>query len=285
MISLTEIQDAAEKISGLVHETPLIYSNSFSAMTGAEVYIKAENLQKTGSFKVRGAFYKLSSLKPSRVITASMGNHAQGVAYAAARLGLQARIVMPVTAPIVKQEATKGYGAELELHGATFQEALTHALAQKDFTFVHSFDDEKVIAGQGTIGLEVVRELSDADVVLVPVGGGGLIAGIAVAIKSVSPRTEVIGVQTTSAVSAYMSFRKGAIEEYVPSSTLADGIAVGKVGNLTLEVMKNLVDDLMTVDEEAIAMAILLFMERKKMVVEGAGAVPLAALVENPGKF
>ena len=285
MISLKEIQEATERISGLVHKTPLIHSNSFSEMTGAEVYLKAENLQKTGSFKVRGAFYKLSSLEHKRVITASMGNHAQGVAFAATRLGMQAKIVMPLTAPIVKQEATKGYGAEVELYGTTFQEALTQALGQKDYTFVHSFDDDKIIAGQGTIGLEVMQELRDAHAVLVPVGGGGLISGIAVAVKSVSPRTEVIGVQTTSAISAYASFCKGTIEEFVPSCTLADGIAVGKVGNLTLEIMKNHVDDMMTVNEDSIAMAILLFMERKKMVVEGAGAVPLAALIENPGKF
>jgi threonine dehydratase len=285
MISLREIRDAAEKISGLVHKTPLIYSNSFSEMTGVEVYIKAENLQKTGSFKVRGAFYKLSLLGHGRVIAASMGNHAQGVAYAATKLGMRAKIVMPLPAPIVKQEATKGYGAEVELYGTTFQEALTHALGQKDYTFVHSFDDERIIAGQGTIGLEVVQELSDADVVLVPVGGGGLIAGMAVAIKSVSPRTQVIGVQTASAISASASFRKGRVEEYVPSSTLADGIAVGKVGNLTLEIMRSYVDDMVTIHEDSIAMAILLFMERKKMVVEGAGAVPLAALIENRGRF
>jgi len=285
MITLKEIQDAAERISGFVHKTPLVYSNSFSEMTGAEVYIKAENLQKTGSFKVRGAFYKLSSLEHGRVITASMGNHAQGVAYAASKLRMRAKIVMPLPAPIVKQEATKGYGAEVELHGTTFQEALAHALGQKDYTFVHSFDDERIIAGQGTIGLEVMQELSDADVVLVPVGGGGLISGIAVAIKSVSRRTQVIGVQTSSALSAYASFRSGRVEEYVPSSTLADGIAVGKVGNLTLEVMRNYVDEMVTIHEDSIAMAILLFMERKKMVVEGAGAVPLAALVENHGRF
>ncbi len=285
MISLTEIKDAAERLSGFVHETPLVYSNSFSEMTGAEVYIKAENLQKTGSFKVRGAFYKLSSLGHGKVIAASMGNHAQGVAYAASKLGMRAKIVMPVSAPIVKQEATKGYGAEVELYGTTFQEALAHALEQKDYTFVHSFDDEKVIAGQGTIGLEVMHERSDADVVLVPVGGGGLISGTAVAVKSVSPRTKVIGVQTSSAVSAYTSFRSGRVEEYIPSSTLADGIAVGRVGNVTLEIMRSRVDDMVTVHEDSIAMAILLFMERKKMVVEGAGAVPLAALIENHARF
>ena len=285
MIPLKEIRDAAQTISGFIHKTPLIHSSSFSAMTGAEVYIKAENLQKTGSFKVRGAFNKLSSLEDRMVIAASMGNHAQGVAFAASRLGMHARIVMPLNAPIVKQEATKGYGAEVELYGETFQEALTYALAKKDYTFVHAFDDEKVIAGQGTIGLEVLNDLDTVDAILVPVGGGGLISGIAVAVKSISPRTEVIGVQTASAISAYTSFCKGTIEECVPCCTLADGIAVGKVGCITFGIMKEFVDDMLTVNEDSVAMAILLFMERKKMVVEGAGAVPLAALIENTDRF
>jgi threonine dehydratase len=285
VITLKEIQDAANTISGFVHGTPLIHSHSLSAMTGAEVYIKAENLQKTGSFKVRGAFNKLRSLRDGMVIAASMGNHAQGVACAASRLKMQAKIVMPLSAPIVKQEATKGYGADVELYGETFLEALEYALSQKNYTFIHAFDDEKVIAGQGTIGLEVLKDLADADVILVPVGGGGLISGIAVAVKSLSPRTEVVGVQTTSAISAYTSFCKGAIEECMPCCTLADGIAVGKVGCITFEIMKQHVDDMITVHEDSIAMAILLLMERKKMVVEGAGAVPLAALMENTERF
>ncbi len=285
MISLKEIQEAAKTISGFVHKTPLIHSNSLSAMTGAEVFIKAENLQKTGSFKVRGAFHKLSSIGRGKVIAASMGNHAQGVAYAAAELGMQAKIVMPLNAPIVKQEATKGYGADVELYGETFLEALEYARSQKDFTFIHAFDDERVIAGQGTIGLEILKDLAAADVILVPVGGGGLISGIAIAVKSISPDTKVIGVQTTSAISAYTSFCKGSIQEYMPCCTLADGIAVGQVGRLTFEVMQQQVDDMITVQEDAIALSILLFMERKKMVVEGAGAVPLAALIENAGRF
>ncbi len=285
MIALKEIQVAAKTIADFVHETPLINSHSLSAMTGAEVYIKAENLQKTGSFKVRGAFNKLSSLHDGVVIAASMGNHAQGVAYAASRLKMKAKIVMPLNAPIVKQEATKGYGADVMLYGDTFLEALEYALSQKEYTFIHAFDDEKVIAGQGTIGLEVLKVLADTDVILVPVGGGGLISGIAVAVKSMSPRTEIVGVQTTSAISAYTSFCKGAIEEHATCCTLADGIAVGKVGSIPFEIMKQHVDDMLTVSEDSIAMSILLFMERKKMVVEGAGAVPLAALIENTERF
>ena len=254
-------------------------------MTGAEVYLKAENLQKTGSFKVRGAFNKLLSLDNKKVIAASMGNHAQGVAFAAARLGIHARIVMPESAPIVKQEATKSYGAELILFGESFQEALHYAQMQKDHAFIHAFDDEKIIAGQGTIGLEIIDDLKDVDIILVPVGGGGLISGISSAVKSLSPKTEVIGVQTASAVSAYTSFRKKKIAECLPAYTFADGIAVGRIGDLTFDIIRQYVDDIVLVEENSIAMAILLFLERKKLVVEGAGAVPLAALLKYRERF
>ena len=282
---IQDIRKAAEVIGDFAHKTPLIYSNSFSAMTGAEVYLKAENLQKTGSFKVRGAFYKLDSLGNKNVIAASMGNHAQGVAYAAAKLGIHAKIVMPLSASIVKQEATKGYGADLILHGESFQDALQYALMQEDHIFIHAFDDEKIIVGQGTIGLEIVEDLKDIDTVIVPVGGGGLISGIATAVKELSSRTEIIGVQTASAASAYKSFMNKKIEESVPSSTLADGIAVAKVGDITSGIIEKYVDDMMLVDEDSIARAILLFLERKKLVVEGAGAVSLAALLEGKERF
>jgi threonine dehydratase len=285
MIDINSITDALRAISPYVHKTPLIYSNSFSKMFGAEVYIKAESLQKTGSFKVRGAFNKLMKFKTDNVIAASMGNHAQGVAFAAASLGIKAKIVMPLTASIVKQEATKGYGAEVVLHGETFSEALNYAMSQKDYTFIHAFDDEDIIAGQGTIGLEIIDELQDFDAVLVPVGGGGLISGISIAIKNLSPKIEVIGIQTVSATSAYDSFYAKGIVEMVPLPTLADGIAVGKVGNKTFEVMQRYVDDIVKVSEESIAMSVLLFLERKKLVVEGAGAVALAALIEQKERF
>lgn len=284
-VDFSSIRNAAESISPYIHKTPLIYSNSFSRMFGAEVYIKAENLQKTGSFKVRGAFNKLVKLKADKVIAASMGNHAQGVAFAAAGLGIKAKIVMPLNASIVKQEATKGYGAEVVLYGETFNDALDYAMSQKDYTFIHAFDDEDVIAGQGTIGLEIINELKDIDAMLVPVGGGGLISGISMAIKSLSPKTEVIGVQTVSATSAYDSFRSKEIVERIPYPTLADGIAVGRVGNKTLEIIQRYVDDVVKVSEESIAMSVLLFLERKKLVVEGAGAVPLAALIEQKERF
>jgi threonine dehydratase len=284
MLSIKDIQDAAERIRGFVHRTPLVYSNSFSKMTGAEVYIKAENLQKTGSFKVRGAFNKMTYIS-GNVIAASLGNHAQAVAFAAGRLGINAKIVMPLTAPIVKEEATKGYGAEVVLYGENFKEALDFAISQKGRIFIHAFDDDKIIAGQGTIGLEIIDDLKDVDIVLVPVGGGGLISGISIAIKSLSLKTEVVGVQTVSAPSAHVSFKENMISEKPPLPTLADGIAIGRIGNKPFEIMNRYVDDIILVNEDSIAMAILLLLERKKLVVEGAGAVPLAALLEDRERF
>jgi threonine dehydratase len=283
-INLPAIHDALKSILPDIHKTPLVYSNSFGKIFGAEVYIKAENLQKTGSFKV-GAFNKLMKFKPDKVIAASMGNHAQGVAFAAACLGIKAKIVMPLTASIVKQEATKAYGAEVVLHGEGFTDALNYAISQKDYTFIHAFDDEDIIAGQGTIGLEIANELQDIDVVVVPVGGGGLISGISIAIKSLSPKTEIVGIQTVSATSAYDSYHSKEIAERIPRPTLADGIAVGRIGDKTFEVMQKYVDDIIKVSEESIAMSVLLFLERKKLVVEGAGAVPLAALIEQKERF
>jgi len=200
MVEFGDIQNAAENIKNFVHKTPLMYSNSFSKMTGAEVFLKAENLQKTGSFKVRGAFNKMINAAES-VIAASMGNHAQAVAFAAGSLGIKAKIVMPVTAPIVKEEATKGYGAEVVSYGESFQESLDYALSQKDYMFIHAFDDEKIIAGQGTVGIEIMDDLKDIDIILVPVGGGGLISGISIAVKTLSTKTRIIGVQAEGWVS------------------------------------------------------------------------------------
>lgn len=285
MVNIQDIQNALENIRPFIHKTPLIYSNSFSRLTGAEVFIKAENLQKTGSFKVRGAFNKMSELRGGKVIAASMGNHAQGVAFAAGALGIKAKIVMPTTAPIVKEEATRNYGAEVVLHGEGFRDALNYALSQKEYTFIHAFDDEKIIAGQGTIGLEIMEDAKDIDCILVPVGGGGLVSGIAVAVKALSSKTEIIGVQAEAATSAYLSIRKDEITEKPPSPTLADGIAISRVGNLTWQIMNKYIDDIILVDEDSIAMAILLFLERKKLVVEGAGAVALAALIKNMERF
>lgn len=284
MVNLEDIRAASERIKDFVHKTPLIFSNSLSTMTGGEVYLKAENLQKTGSFKVRGAFNILTGMK-GPVIAASMGNHAQAVAFAASRMGIHAKIVMPVIAPIIKEEATKGYGAEVVSYGENFKEALDYAVSRKDYNFIHAFDDERVIAGQGTIGIEILNDLQGVDVILIPVGGGGLISGIAVAVKALSPKTGIIGVQTRAAHSAYVSFREKRIHDMQPLPTLADGIAIGRVGEKTFEIINRHVDDMLLVDEDAIAMAILLFMERKKLVVEGAGAVPLAALLKNSEGF
>ncbi len=285
MIGLKDVTEAAGRVGPFVHKTPLVYSNSFSAMTGADVYLKTENLQKTGSFKVRGAFNRILDVRGEKVIAASMGNHAQGVAFAAGRIGKKAKIVMPVTAPIVKQEATRGYGADVILHGDNFSEALEYALSQKDHEFIHAFDDDAVIAGQGTVGLEIADEVRDADYVLVPVGGGGLVSGVAMAIKSLSSGTRIVGVQTLAAPSAYVSFRADKVLERPPHATIADGIAVGRVGERPFEIIKKYVDDMLLVEEDDVAMSILLFLERKKLVVEGAGAVALAALLSNKKMF
>ncbi len=285
MISLADIQRARENIRPFIHKTPLIHSNALSMLSGSEVHLKLENLQKTGSFKVRGAFNKLISVREGRVIAASMGNHAQAVAFAAQKLGKSAKIVMPVTAPLVKRDATEGYGAEVILSGEKFSDALAHALSQKGHVFIHAFDDDEVMAGQGTIGLEILDDLEDIDAVLVPVGGGGLIAGIAAALKALSPKTSVIGVQSESASSAFLSLNEKKVIEKVPLPTIADGIAIGRVGERTFEVISKSVDDMILVREDSIAQAILLFLERKKLVVEGAGAVSLAALLENKDWF
>jgi threonine dehydratase len=224
-------------------------------------------------------------LDQTAVIAASMGNHAQAVAFAARELGFRAKIVMPLTVPIVKEEATRGYGADVELYGENLQEALDFAITQKDYTFVHPFDDDDVIMGQATLGLEVMQDLAEIDAVIVPVGGGGLIAGTALAVKAFSTGTRIIGVQTKSATSAITSFREGRIIPDRPRPTLADGIAVGKVGGKPFAIISRLVDDILVVDDDAIALAVLLYMERKKLCVEGAGAAPLAAILSNKDRF
>jgi threonine dehydratase len=281
MIDITDIRQARGNIAAFIHKTPLIHSDSLSALTGADVYLKLENLQKTGSFKVRGAINKMTRVSGEKVIAASMGNHAQAVAFAARALGKKAKIVMPATVSLVKEEATRGYQADVLLFGEGFKDALEHAHSFKDHVFIHPFDDDVVIAGQGTIALEILDELESVDAVFVPVGGGGLIAGIAPAIKSLSPKTRVIGVQTGSAPAACVSFKEGKIIEQTPGPTIADGIAVGRPGERTFEIIRTYVDDMEQVSEDSIARAILLFLERKKLVVEGAGAVTLAALMDQ----
>jgi threonine dehydratase len=288
MVTLEDVRKARSAISPYTYKTPLIYSDSLSHITGAEVFLKCENLQKTGSFKVRGAFNKLSNIGEKgdvRALAASMGNHAQGVAYAAKTLGMGATIVMPVGVSASKENAVRAYGAEVMLYGESLMEALGHAVSLKGFRFIHPYDDDDVIAGQGTVGLEVFDDLADVDYILVPVGGGGLISGIAVSSKSISPKTRVIGVQTEAATSGAESFGKRAPVEVPARPTLADGIAVERVGQRTLEIMNEHVDDVLTVSEAAIARAITLILERKKLVAEGAGSVPLALLLERPEAF
>ncbi len=285
MITIDDIYEAGRRIEPFIHKTPLIHSSSLSKATGAEVFIKAENLQKTGAFKVRGAFNKMIGLGADKVITASMGNHAQAVAFAARETGARARIVMPVMVTLVKEEASKAYGAEVILYGDNFRESLEYALSQNEYLFIHPFDDDRIIAGQGTIGLEIMEQTQGIDAVLVPVGGGGLVAGIALAVKAISPQTEVIGVQTESAPSAYRSFYERRLATIPPCPTIADGIAVGRTGDRPFEVIASLVDDMILVKEDSIALSVLLFMERMKLVVEGAGAVPLGALLSHKERF
>lgn len=289
-VPLTEarIVEAAGVLEGIIHRTPVDYSRTFSELTGCNVYFKTENLQKTGSFKIRGAYYKISRLTSRQrergVVTASAGNHAQGVAYAAARAGISATVVMPVTAPISKVEATREYGANVVLAGRGYDDAYTRALelqAQTGATFIHGFDDPDIIAGQGTVGLEVLEQLPQLDVLVVPVGGGGLLAGTALAVKSRRPEVRVVGVQSTGAPAMYMSYRRRRWQESGPACTLADGIAVCRPGKLTFELVGRYVDEVVTVDDEEIARAITMLLERSKLVVEGAGAAGLAALMQG----
>jgi threonine dehydratase len=288
MLTLNDIEAARQRIGATIGLTPCQYSGFLSRLTGAQVYLKLENLQNTGSFKIRGALNKLSTLSPEErgggVIAASAGNHAQGVARAALQLGIHATIVMPESTPITKVEATKFAGAEVILRGETFDDAMSVARSlaiERGLTMVHPFDDAAVIAGQGTIGLELLQQLPELGAVVVPVGGGGLISGIAVALKSLRPALRVIGVEADQAAPAVLSRQAGRVMELGAIKTIADGIAVKRVGDLTFALMQQYVDDLVTVSDEDIAAAILIYMERIRVVVEGAGAASLAALVSH----
>ncbi|WP_135534821.1 threonine ammonia-lyase [Halostella pelagica] len=288
MIELADVREARERVSATARHTPLDYSHTYSKMTGAEVYLKLENFQRTGSFKIRGATNRIKTLseaeKNAGVVTASAGNHAQGVALAASRVGVDSKIVMPTNAPISKVGATRNYGAEVVLHGDDYNDAAERAHEierEENRTYVHAFDDEMVMAGQGTIGLEIVEELPELDTVVVPIGGGGLISGIATAVKAHDPETRVVGVQAEGASSVATSLQKGEIHELDGVDTIADGIATRSVGELPFEVIQKRVDEVVTVPDADIAMAITNLLERSKTMVEGAGAVPLAALLEG----
>jgi threonine dehydratase len=285
MTTLQKIRTAQHRIEGYIIRTPLVFSPTFSEMTGARVYLKLETLQKAGSFKVRGATNKilgnLGAARERGVVAGSAGNHAQGVAVAARHLDVPATIVMPEWASLSKQEAARGYGALVIIEGQTLEESVAHAqtLADQGMLFIHPYDDEDVIAGQGTIGLEILDDLPDTSMVVVPVGGGGLIAGIATAVRALSPPCRVIGVQAVACPSAYEALRGGEPACASAGPSLADGIRVAKTGALTLPVIRELVDRVVLVEEDAIADAMLWLIERKKVVAEGAGATPLAALL------
>ncbi|MFD1851542.1 threonine ammonia-lyase [Oceanobacillus bengalensis] len=288
MVTLKAILKAQEKMKGIVHQTPLDYSRTFSDMAENEVYLKLENLQKTGSFKVRGSYNKMISLRKNEVengvVAASAGNHAQGVAYASTMLGIPCTIVMPASAPLSKVQATKGYGANVILQGNTFDDALDYALDVKDKTntaFIHAFDDEAIIAGQGTVGLEIMEQLPDVEVIICPVGGGGLIAGLAAAVKEKNPAIQVYGVEAKSCPSMAESLNLNKLITVESSPTMADGIAVKRPGQHTFKLVQQYVDDMITVDEMEIAGAMLMLLERNKLLVEGSGAVSLAAMLNH----
>ena len=290
MLSIQDIRDAATRIDGKVERTPCLYSHTLSNIVGAKVYLKFENLQFTASFKERGACNKLNQLtdvqRARGVIAMSAGNHAQGVAYHAQLLGIRAVIVMPRFTPGVKVERTRSFGAEVVLHGDTLEEARTHAYAladQQGLEFVHPYDDEAIAAGQGTLALEMLHDQPDLDVLLIAIGGGGLIAGVATAAKAVKPGIEIVGVQT-SRFPAMVNAVKGT--EYPQGvSTMAEGIAVGTPGTMTRVVVAAKVDDLVLVDEGDIEQAVLMLLEIEKTLVEGAGSVGLAALLRYPDRF
>ena len=287
-ITLADVVTARERLRGAVYYTPCAHSEMLSGLTGQQIYLKLENLQMTGAFKERGALNRIATLTPEQaargVVAASAGNHAQGVAYHATRRGIRSLIVMPLATPLVKVTATRGFGAEVVLYGANYDEACEEALrlcAAEGMTFIHPFDDPVVMAGQGTIGLEMLEQVPDLEAVAVPIGGGGLIGGIACAVKESRPGVRVVGVQTSrlpSMAAAVAEHRPVTID---PATTIADGIAVRRAGDITLPIIEKYVDEIVTVDEDEIASAILVLLEREKTLAEGAGATALAALLQH----
>ena len=283
MVTLDRIYHAAFVLKGVARRTDMIEATALPHPCGS-LFLKTENLQLTGSFKLRGAYYKISQLSEEQraagILACSAGNHAQGVALAASRMGIRSVVCMPDGAPISKVEATKGFGAEVVLVKGGYDDAYDYACRlqqESGMTFIHPFNDEEVIAGQGTIGLEILDQLPDAEVVLVPVGGGGLISGVALAVKTLNPRVKVYGVQAENAPSMARSLAEGAPAALETAKTFADGIAVRRPGDLTFDVCRQYVDGIVTVTEDEIAAAILTLLEKQKMIAEGAGAVSLAA--------
>ena len=288
----SDIIKAQRKLKGIVKVTPLEHSKSFSAMAGANVYMKLENLQSTGSFKVRGAYNKISNLPESElrkgVVCASAGNHAQGVAFAAKLVGVKARVFMPVFTPPLKVIATRSYGAEVVLEGETFDDAFAAAMKYQEKSgavFVHPFDDPHIIAGQGTIGLELFQSMDSIEDVVVPIGGGGMIAGIAIALKEMNPDIRIIGVEASGAQSMKNSLKAGKPEKLTNMQTIADGIAVKTPGNLTFEATKKYVDELVVVDDAEIAHTAYLLLQRAKILAEPAGVAAMAAVLRKKSDF
>jgi len=289
-VTLQMISEARERIKGAIYETSLMETTSISSLTGLHVRLDPENLQKTGSFKIRGATNKIALLTPAEkqkgIIAVSAGNHAQGVAHAAKEAGIEAAIVMPRATSLAKLEAMRVYPARVILEGNSFDEAADYALGlqrETGATFVHPFDDPDVIAGQGSIGIDIVEQWREVDTVIVSIGGGGLISGIATAIKAMKPGVKIVGVEAAGAASTKAALEKGGPIRLDSVDTVADGIAVKQVGEITFPIIQRLVDEVVTVDEDEIAAAVLMLLEKGKIVVEGAGAVPLAALLYRKG--
>jgi threonine dehydratase len=288
MVTLPDIQAALGRIRQSIYLSPCARSEHFSQLTGNSVFLKLDNLQRTGAFKERGALNKLLTMtaqeRAQGVIAASAGNHAQGLAYHAGKLGVHAKICMPLTTPLIKVSATKSYGADVVLYGANYDEACEEAIRlgqEQHLTFVHPFDDDAVIAGQGTLGLEILQQHPEIEVIIAPIGGGGLIGGIACAVKETNPKVKMIGVQPARLPSMKTAVAEGKPVTLAPAATIADGIAVRRAGDRTLPLVQKYVDDIVTVDEEEIANAVLLLLEREKTLAEGAGAAALAALVNR----
>ena len=284
-MKLQDFTTARKHLQKVLLPTHLIYSPIFSEESGNQIYIKPENLQKTGAFKIRGAYNKINKLteeeKKRGVIASSAGNHAQGVAYAARELGIKAVIVMPKTTPLIKVQSTKKYGAEVVLYGDVYDDAYQKAKeleAQEGYVFVHPFDDIDVLEGQGTIALEILEEMPDAEVIVVPIGGGGLISGIAAAAKMIKPDIKIIGVEPSGAASATEALKKNKVVTLPEANTIADGTAVKRIGDLTFNCIKQYVDEVVTVDDYELTEAFLLLAEKHKIIAENSGILPLAAL-------
>jgi threonine dehydratase len=291
-VSIEDIEQAAELVKGLAVRTPMEESRWLSALTGSSVLLKCENLQRTGSFKVRGAFNRMSHLSDEErargVVAASAGNHAQGVALAAQALGIEVTVFMPEGAPIPKEKATRGYGANVVFHGRYLEDALVAARefeARTGAVLIHPFDNAEIVAGQGTVGLEIIEQAPEVETVVVPCGGGGLLSGIAIAVKARRPGVHVIGVQAEGAAAYPASLAAGRPIPLDSMSTMADGIAVGLPGAVPFAMVRDLVDEVITVSEASLSRAVLATLERAKMVVEPAGAAAVAAILDNPGRF